>query len=111
MRLDATVRTGSPVLDQRERTAVEDAVEKAVIATLAGNPPPAPSWSPRARQAALAKPAAPAAPASSEPEIIPPPRPRRMRILDPERPLPPSQAPALRERWRANWADSPWGGR
>jgi hypothetical protein len=24
MRLDATVRTGSPVLDQRERTAVED---------------------------------------------------------------------------------------
>jgi hypothetical protein len=98
------------------------AAARRLVELLEGHPPLpySPEWWAAERAAgrngycALAAPAAPpepAEPAPSEPEIIPPPRPRRMRILDPERPLPPSQAPALRERWRANWADSPWGGR
>jgi hypothetical protein len=97
---------------------------RALRGVLAEHPPApyTPEWWERERaagrngyaQVAPAALPAPAEPAPSEPEIIPP-RPRRMQMLDPERPLPPSRAPATPaqlERWYgANWQDSPWLGR
>jgi hypothetical protein len=65
----------------------------------------------RHAQAQAAGAAEPVPPAAAPGVEVIPPRPRRMRVLDEQQPLPADRAPALPDRWRANWADSPWAGR